>query len=136
WMLFSHKVCRWAVPWASPLGLVGLAVLAPQSILALAAMALALLGMGLGSVGILLSNRIDIPRLLAVPAFALASNVAALHAGTRAMQGKASALWEPTRREVITSSPRRLAQGQRRKPTRRKIGWALVYARCRNGACS
>jgi len=68
-------------------------------------MALALLGMGLGSVGILLSNRIDIPRLLAVPAFALASNVAALHAGTRAMQGKANALWEPTRREVITSSP-------------------------------
>ena len=28
WMLFSHKVCRWALPWGGLLALVGLAVLA------------------------------------------------------------------------------------------------------------
>ena len=27
WMLFSHKVCRWLLPWAAPLGLVGLMLL-------------------------------------------------------------------------------------------------------------
>ena len=104
WMLFSHKVCRWLLPWAAPLGLVGLMLLAPSQTLAAAALAAAAGILLLGAAGWLLAEHIRLPRILSVPAFALASNFAAIHAGTRALQGKANALWEPTRREVISPS--------------------------------
>jgi cellulose synthase/poly-beta-1,6-N-acetylglucosamine synthase-like glycosyltransferase len=103
WMLFSHKVCRWLVPWLLPLALVGLAMLAPQSTLAFVLLALAVTGLAMGVTGWALAERTSLPRLLSVPAFALASNVAAIHAGLRAMHGDANALWEPTRREVIAT---------------------------------
>jgi len=101
WMLFSHKVCRWVLPWAAPLGLVGLALLAPHYSLAAVMLLLSLVVAGLGVTGILLSSRAELPRFLSIPAFALASNAAAIHAGVRALQGKGNPLWEPTRREVI-----------------------------------
>lgn len=101
WMLFSHKVCRWLLPWTMPLAIVGFALLAPSAPLALVVLAVGLFALGVGVAGWMLSDRVKLPRLLAIPAFALASNVAAIHAGTRAMQGKANALWEPTRRDAI-----------------------------------
>lgn len=104
WMLFSHKVCRWLLPWSAPIGLLGLLMLAPSQPLALAAIVAAGAVLLLGGIGWLLAERITLPRVLSVPAFALASNFAAIHAGTRALQGKANALWEPTRREVISPS--------------------------------
>ncbi len=104
WMLFSHKVCRWLLPWSAPLGLLGLLILAPSRPSALAALVAAGLVLLPGGAGWLLAERVNLPRLISVPAFALASNFAALHAGTRALQGKANALWEPTRREVISPS--------------------------------
>ena len=101
WMLLSHKVCRWLLPWALPLALVGLALLAPGSTVALGLLVFGGVVLASGALGWALSDRVSLPRFLSVPAFALASNVAAIHAGTRALQGKANALWEPTRREVI-----------------------------------
>lgn len=101
WMLFSHKVCRWLLPWAAPLGLIGLLLLAPQNGAAALALSLGLVIILMGLTGILLSDRIELPRVLSIPAFALASNVAAFHASIRTLQGKGNPLWEPTRREVF-----------------------------------
>ena len=104
WMLFSHKVCRWLLPWTLPLALTGLGILAPGSTAALLLLIGGLAGLAIGGIGWALSDRLALPRFMSTPAFALASNVAAIHAGTRALQGKSNALWEPTRREVMAHS--------------------------------
>ncbi len=44
-----------------------------------------------------------LPRLIALPAYAVSGNIAALHAWIRALGKQGTALWEPTRRR---SSPR------------------------------
>ena len=98
WMLFSHKVCRWLVPWAGVTALVGLALMAPSISWARVVLLLAVAGLLLGSVGWLASNRRDLPWFLALPAFGLLGNVAAMHALLRVIRGDADALWDPTRR--------------------------------------
>lgn len=100
WMLFSHKLCRWLVPWAAIPAAVGFASLAIES-----GWARLVLGLGTGGLlaAALLWKRVDdpaLPRLLRVPVFALASNLAALHAWVEAVRGTSHALWEPTRREL------------------------------------
>lgn len=108
WMLFSHKLCRWLVPWALVGSVVGVALLAAS--LGWARWVLA----GIAAVLLLAVavwtriDRAEIPRLLAVPTFVLASNLAALHAWLRALSGRSDALWEPTRRdpaEVVITRP-------------------------------
>jgi cellulose synthase/poly-beta-1,6-N-acetylglucosamine synthase-like glycosyltransferase len=99
WKLWSHKVCRWAAPWAAVLGAVGLGLLASYHSWALAALSL---GMGvtlLGAVGWILGDGRPLPRILQVPAFALAGNVAAMQAFLRVVSGDRDPVWEPTRRE-------------------------------------
>ena len=104
WMLFSHKVTRWLVPWTMPFALLGLIMLAPYNALALALLAVAGAGLTVAAIGWAMADRWPLPRWVAIPAFALASNVAAIHAGFRTAMGQGNALWEPTRREVIAAS--------------------------------
>ena len=98
WMLFSHKVCRWLVPWAGVAALVGLALMALSMSWARVALLLAGVGVLMGSVGWLASERRDLPWILELPAFGLIGNVAAMRAVLRVITGKEDALWEPTRR--------------------------------------
>jgi len=98
WMLFSHKVCRWLVPWAGVAALVGLALMAPSIPWAGVGFLVAGAGILLGSVGWLASDRRDLPWLLALPAFGLMGNVAAMHAMLRVMRGEQNVFWDPTRR--------------------------------------
>jgi len=98
WMLFSHKVCRWLVPWAGVTVLVGLALAAPSIPWARVGFLFAVTGISMGSVGWLMSDRRDLPWFLGLPAFGLLGNVAAMHAVLRVIMGKEDALWEPTRR--------------------------------------
>ena len=100
WMLASHKVGRWAVPWASALAFLALASLAWSNVLALAVLLVALAGMLLGAAAFLVPEHRKLPRLLSLPAYALTGNVAAIHASLRALHGGRNAVWEPTRREV------------------------------------
>lgn len=95
WMLWSHKVARWAVPWALALGLAGVLALAATEPWARVAAALAAGGTVLAAVG----ARWPAARVLALPAYVLAGNVAALHATLRAVRGARNATWEPTRRD-------------------------------------
>ena len=101
WMLVSHKVCRWMLPWAALAALLALLALAPAYLWARIAVGLALVVMALGAVGWLLSDRAGVPKLFAAPAFLIAGNLAAAHALLRVLAGGEDALWEPTRREVV-----------------------------------
>jgi hypothetical protein len=98
WMLFSHKVCRWLVPWALGAMLAALAVLAVTAGWARALLAgAAVLGV-LAATGWWWRDRERMPRLLALPAYFAAGNIAVLHAWMRVLAGRAAPVWEPTRR--------------------------------------
>lgn len=98
WMLWSHKVCRWLLPWSAAVGLVSLALLSISAPWARWLLVPALAGLAAGAVGWAWPEERRLPRLLAVPAYALAGNVAAIHASVRAVTGGRSQVWEPTRR--------------------------------------
>lgn len=98
WMLFSHKVCRWLVPWAGVIALVGLALMAPSMLWARVVLLATLAGVSMGCAGWSFSDRRDLPWFLTLPAFGLIGNVAAMHAMLRVMKGDQDALWDPTRR--------------------------------------
>ncbi len=106
WMLWSHKLCRWLVPWAILVMTAALAVLAPQHWWAAATLVLGGAAALVTAIGWLWpeGRGRPLPRLIALPGYAVMGNVAALHAWIRALGGQGTALWEPTRRG-ITSRP-------------------------------
>jgi len=104
WMLFSHKVCRWLLPWA---GLAGVAALASLALtfqwarLLLAGLAAVL---GLAGLGWLWPEERSVPRIVALPAYVVAGNVALLQAWLRLFTGRSAPVWEPTRRDAIPTN--------------------------------
>jgi hypothetical protein len=101
WMLISHKVCRWLVPWAAVVALASIAALAVTDGWARWALGLAGLIGVLGTMGWLVPEGRRLPRVLAVPAFVIASNLAVLHSWINALRGDLNPIWEPTRREPV-----------------------------------
>jgi cellulose synthase/poly-beta-1,6-N-acetylglucosamine synthase-like glycosyltransferase len=99
WMLFSHKLCRWIVPWAALAILGVLAAWAFTSVVAAAVLAAGLMLVALGPI-------VSMPRLLALPGYVVAGNAAALHAWLRVLTGRHAPMWEPTRREAPASERR------------------------------
>jgi cellulose synthase/poly-beta-1,6-N-acetylglucosamine synthase-like glycosyltransferase len=99
WMLFSHKICRWAVPWAGVVGAVGLLLLVPHHPIPAALLAVTGIVIVLGAIGWKMGDGRPLPRIVQLPGFILMGNVAAMHAGLRALRGRQDAVWEPTRRE-------------------------------------
>ncbi len=100
WMLWSHKLVRWLVFPAAPLGLIGLALLATQSGPARVVLALALGGIAVGVVAWRAPEGRQLPRVVALCGFLLASHVAGCLAWVQALRGGSNAIWEPTRREA------------------------------------
>ncbi len=98
WMLVSHKLCRWLAYLALPLGFLGLVLLALQWRLAQILLAISVLGIAAGIVGMRWPEGRFVPRIFAVPGFALASNLAGVLAWAKVFRGKRSPIWEPTRR--------------------------------------
>jgi hypothetical protein len=98
-MLWSHKVCRWAVPWAAAAGCAGLVLLAPAEGWARGAAALVAGGCAAAAAGALWPAARRPPRVLALPAYLVAGNLAAMHAAVHALRGERAATWEPTRRD-------------------------------------
>lgn len=97
-MLWSHKLARWLLPPAFGLALLGLAILAPRSGWAAAALALATLGLAAGLAALRWPEGRRTPRLLAVCGYLVGANLAALQAWAKALAGRGEAVWEPTRR--------------------------------------
>ena len=98
WMLFSHKLARWLVFLFLPLMIPGLLLLSPTLPMALFVTA----GVLAGGLSAVIAWRWPegkpMPRLLALPAFAMLTCVAAFQSWMRALSGRNDAIWEPTRR--------------------------------------
>lgn len=114
WMLFSHKLCRWLVPWAllAVLGALGVLVLAHPA--ARWAVAVAAGGALLAAVGCLWPADRPRPRVAALPAYVAAGAVATLHAWILLWLGRTQPTWEPTRRDgadrLVGATRRRAAR--------------------------
>jgi len=102
WMLVSHKICRWLLPWAALAALLALFLLAPRSGVAMALVVAVIVGGALALVGWLM-DRGDAPAVFTLPAFLAVGNLAAAHALVRALRGADDAIWEPTRRGRIAA---------------------------------
>lgn len=103
WMLFSHKLCRWLVPWSLALAAVALAILSLTEVWARFAVAGIVLAGGLAALGWAWSPTGRLPRPLAIPAYIALGNLAALYAWLKALGGEGNPIWEPTRRESFRS---------------------------------
>ena len=99
-MLISHKLCRWMVSLLLPVAFVGLLVLGANSAMGAFALGLTIVGVSLGLLGMHWPGGRKAPRLVALAGYALASNLAGVLAWVRAMRGRSTPLWEPTRRPV------------------------------------
>ncbi len=99
WMLLSHKLARWLVPWAAMVG-VGGAVLVGFG-LGIAAWVMAA---GLAGIAVLMGaawwwpSSAPMPRLVATPAYVLFGLLAGLNAWMKACRKEMNPIWEPTRR--------------------------------------
>jgi len=100
WMLLSHKLCRWLVPWAFVGGLGAVTLLAAGEGLTWAWVLVAAAAgvVALAFMGWRWPAHRPVPRLLALPAYLVLGNLAALHAWFVALRGARTAVWEPTRR--------------------------------------
>ena len=104
WMLFSHKVCRWLLPWALVVALAAVGTLALTTVWARVVLAAGGIVGALAGVGWLRYAHASLPRVLARPAYVVVGNVAVLHAWLRLVTGRAAPVWEPTRRDMVSSS--------------------------------
>jgi glycosyltransferase involved in cell wall biosynthesis len=104
WMLWSHKLCRWLTPWTFLLMAAALAALARWHWWAATTLGLSGAVALVTAIGWLWPEGRPLPHLIALPAYAVSGNIAALQAWIRALGRQGTALWEPTRRGV--TSPR------------------------------
>jgi len=106
WRLISHKVCRWLVPLAGVPALAALAFLAVNHHLwAAVALAGVLCVAIVAGIGACWPDSRPMPRLLSFVSFAVAANVAVVHALCRLVYAGDDKIWEPTRREAIVAAP-------------------------------
>jgi cellulose synthase/poly-beta-1,6-N-acetylglucosamine synthase-like glycosyltransferase len=97
WMLISHKLLRWLVFLFAPFALLGLAILAADSQVALGVLVLIGIGVLLGLVAVYWPWGKP-PRALAVFGYLVVSAAAGFLAWTKALRGELNPIWEPTRR--------------------------------------
>ena len=102
WMLWSHKLCRWLTPWMVLIAAAALAALAPRHWWAAATLAVGGAAAFLALIGWIWPEGRPLPRLIALPSYAVSGNIAVLHAWIRALGGQGTALWEPTRRGLTS----------------------------------
>lgn len=100
WMLMSHKLIRWLVPWAMVAGLVGLILVAREAAWARWPLAAAGLGLAITVLGLLWPKRAGaMPRVIAAPTYLILGTIAGLHSWLNALRGEMNPVWEPTRRD-------------------------------------
>jgi cellulose synthase/poly-beta-1,6-N-acetylglucosamine synthase-like glycosyltransferase len=102
WMLASHKLCRWILPWTVVAMGASLVVAARDSLFARLTLVAGAGALAAAIAGWMWPSKKPMPRLIAMPAFAAAGIVAGLHAWIRALRGQTAATWEPTRREQLS----------------------------------
>ncbi len=98
WKLFSHKVCRWLLPLSIAPGILGLVLLASSHSSARVLLAAGAVFALLAMIGTVWPSERLAPRIVSLPAFAVAANLAVLEAFWRVMARHQDHIWEPTRR--------------------------------------
>src|SRR5256712_9821857 len=104
WMLFSHKVCRWLVPWSLVAAGFALVDLAFATEWARGLLVISGVTMTLAALGWLWPDETSVPRLLGLPAYVVAGNVAVLHARLPLLTRRGAPGWGPARRDAVPSS--------------------------------
>ena len=99
WMLASHKLCRWMVPWAFAASVAAVAALAVSSLWARAALG------GMALIGVVTAAAfvwevVAVPRVVGRLVYPVSGMAAGLHSWVNAFRGAVHPVWEPTRREV------------------------------------
>ena len=101
WMLMSHKLCRWLLPWASLAMVAGFALEARTSWFARIGLGLACASLAAFAAGRSWPAGRRMPRIVALAAYGATSVIAGLNAWIRVLSGRNSARWEPTRRAPV-----------------------------------
>jgi cellulose synthase/poly-beta-1,6-N-acetylglucosamine synthase-like glycosyltransferase len=99
WMLLSHKVCRWLLPWMGLSVLIGATIATGSPWLA----AVALGGLLLSCLPLGFGDRVQFPRPCLLAAYVATVLVAAAHASLLAVVGRRRESWEPIRTPQVTS---------------------------------
>jgi cellulose synthase/poly-beta-1,6-N-acetylglucosamine synthase-like glycosyltransferase len=102
WMLLSHKLVRWLVPWALVIGVLALAWPPVTNLWTQVFLALVALGTLTGLIGWAFPRMSEVFRPLRFPAYIVAGLTASLHAWIKALRRDVTPVWEPTRRGVAT----------------------------------
>ncbi len=114
WMLTSHKVCRWGVPWAAAAAFgVGAVEGVRHGLAPWFAAAGLVAGVLVGLAWVWPEER-RLPKAIALPVFAIMGNLAAMHAAIGAFSKGSKAAWEPTRRDATGLENRSPARTARR----------------------
>ncbi len=103
WMLASHKIMRWLTPWLLTLGIVATLILGFREPWWPIVVVMTALVLVLALIGWLWPEDRRLPRLIAMVTFTVSGNIAAMHAGLKAMRGELNPIWEPTRRASVDS---------------------------------
>jgi hypothetical protein len=96
WELFSHKLCRWLVPFALAGALVSSLALAPSSSIFAVFAAAQVLCYSLA--GYVMSTDRRVAGIWKIVPFFVLVNVSILHAWFNAVRGHGAVIWEPSRR--------------------------------------
>ncbi len=99
WVLFSHKLCRWLVPWGIALAAVAVAYFSASEVWArwIAAAGVAAIAMAVLA-WVWPAEKSRMPKAVGLVGYVVAGNLAVLHAWLRASLGVQTAMWEPSRR--------------------------------------
>ena len=104
WILASHKVCRWVIPHVALPALVALVCLAQTFWWARWGAGLAATAGLCAALAWWWPEHRRLPKVIALPAYLVVGNVAALSASVRAIKGERTPVWEPTRREGVRAA--------------------------------
>ena len=104
WILASHKVCRWVIPHVALPALVALVCLAQTFWWARWSAGLAATAGLCAALAWWWPEHRRLPKVIALPAYLVVGNVAALSASVRAIKGERTPVWEPTRREGVRAA--------------------------------
>lgn len=99
-MLISHKLCRWLVYLTLPLAALGLVLLAVAMPAGRWALLAAIPAAVVGVAVVRWPDAHRLPRIVTIPGFLVASNIAGLEAWAQLFRGTRHAVWEPTRRAI------------------------------------
>jgi len=97
WQLFSHKLCRWLVPWCLLMGLASNVALATASAIYAGSLFAQIAFYGAAAF-VLLTNHPPRLGVLRIPAFFVSANLATAAAWVKYLQGERFQVWQPSER--------------------------------------